>query len=249
MNIKYLADSYNTLVNDSVREQIFFDKHQHYRYTNYQDIKSSIYMNQHYMQYYMHGLAISMFLWPQHRKYMQYFIDTIPKYKRGKYLEIGPGHGLYIKNAIKYCSFDFYEAIDISPTSINLVKLMLKSIIRKNTHYHVHQKYFLTMDNSKKYDAIIMSEVLEHVENPTLYLKKTSKLADTDTYIFITTCINAAMLDHIYLFNSIKHLEDIVSKSGLKIKNKLIIPYKNKTLEESEKLKLPINIAMLLEIL
>jgi len=97
------------------------------------------------------------------------------------------------------------------------------------------------------YDAIIMGEVLEHVEQPDVFLKRIAELAKDDAYIYVTTCINAPAVDHIFLWRSTDELEKMIEGTGLKIKTPLRLPYEGKTLEESQAAELSINVAYVLE--
>ena len=78
-----------------------------------------------------------------------------------------------------------------------------------------------------------MGEVLEHVEQPEVFLRRIAELAKDDGYIFITTCINAPAVDHIYLWRTTDELEDMITASGLSIVEPLRLPYEGKSLEES----------------
>jgi 2-polyprenyl-3-methyl-5-hydroxy-6-metoxy-1,4-benzoquinol methylase len=91
-----------------------------------------------------------------------------------------------------------------------------------------------------------MGEVLEHVEQPELFLRRIAELAADDAFIFITTCINAPAVDHIYLWRTTDELEDMIRDSGLSIVEPLRLPYEGKTLEESRDQQLPINVAYVL---
>jgi len=72
-------------------------------------------------------------------------------------------------------------------------------------------------------------------------------IAKKNAYIFITTCINAPAIDHIYQFKDTKQVEDMFSDCGLRIKKQRILPYVGKTLEESMNLFLTINVGYILE--
>jgi hypothetical protein len=91
-----------------------------------------------------------------------------------------------------------------------------------------------------------MGEVLEHVERPELFLRRIAELAKDDAYVFITTCVNAPAVDHIFLWRTTDELEDMIIRSGLRIVQPLRLPYQGKTLEESREQSLPINVAYVL---
>jgi 2-polyprenyl-3-methyl-5-hydroxy-6-metoxy-1,4-benzoquinol methylase len=97
------------------------------------------------------------------------------------------------------------------------------------------------------FDAIVMGEVLEHVEQPDLFMKRICGLAAKDAYIFITTCIDAPVIDHIYLFESTQQIADLFTVCGLSIVEELFLPYEGTTLEESLARRLPISVAYVLK--
>ena len=71
-------------------------------------------------------------------------------------------------------------------------------------------------------------------------------MAADNAYIFITTCINSAAIDHIYLYRSVEDIQKQIISAGLTINKRLVVPYGNLSIEESENQDLPINIAMVL---
>ena len=91
-----------------------------------------------------------------------------------------------------------------------------------------------------------MGEVLEHVEQPEVFLRRIAELATDDAFIFITTCINAPAVDHIYLWRTTDELEEMIEASGLSIVEPLRLPYEGKSLEDSREERLPINVAYVL---
>lgn len=248
ITIEYLAKSYDLIVKDTFREQVYFRRHGHYRYQSYQEVAESVYHHPEYMNQYMYGLALSTFLWPNHLAMYRFFIDTLPKQRKGRYLEVGPGHGFYFMQAIHNCMYDFFQGIDISATSVKMTNSILSSkIFGKSADYLITQSDFFKWDSEKKFDCLVMAEVLEHVEQPLAFLKQLFELANDDAHVFITTCINAPAIDHIYLYPDIESLNAQINESGFSIIKQLIIPYSGKTLEETNASKLPINVAMVLE--
>jgi len=243
--IEYLGQCYDLIVKDTLREQFFLQKHKRYRYSTYAEVAASVYMNDEYMEMYMYGLAITSFLWPNHRQMRRFFLQQVPTTTTGRYLEIGPGHGIYLLSAMQKSAYDFFEGIDISPKSIELTRSLLDSGYFGNfANFELYCRDFLGERTAhRQYDAIVMGEVLEHVEEPRAFLRTIRSLAKKESFIYITTCINAPAIDHIYLFDSVDSLEQLIKSSGLSIVDKLVVPYENRSLEESVEQRMPVNVA------
>lgn len=249
-DLAYMADSYLTIVGDTFREQIYFMKHKEYRHKSYKDVAGHVYHNKDYMDQYMYGLAITSFLWPNHLDMGRFFVETLPRDKSGKYLDIGPGHGYYLMKAMELSSFNEFLGIDISEASIKQTQAIIDHFKPEfKDRFDLKMIDFLEAEGLKNgsYDAIVMGEVLEHVEQPDVFLKRIAELAKDDAYIYVTTCINAPAIDHIYLWRSTNELEKMIEGCNLKIKSPLRLPYEGKTLEESEAEDLSINVAYVLE--
>lgn len=204
LDIAYLAQCYDVIVKDTLREQIYFQRHKRYRYSTFAEVADSVYFDDEYMNKYMHGLAITAWLWPNHREMHRYFARCIPTDRQGTYLEVGPGHGVYMMTAMKRSQYDQFEGIDLSPTSVEMTTALLQSHgVPAGAQYDIYCSDFLQDDLRRdRYDAIVMGEVLEHVEQPLVFLQKIRELASDDAFIFITTPVNAPAIDHIYLFES-----------------------------------------------
>jgi 2-polyprenyl-3-methyl-5-hydroxy-6-metoxy-1,4-benzoquinol methylase len=246
-DLEYLACCYNLIVQDTFNNQLYFKRHQKYKYSSYSEVESLVYRNNDYMSMYMYGLAITAFLWKNHAEMKVFFTDNLPADQSGKYLEIGPGHGFHMMEAMQACKYDRFLGVDISPTSVALTKSILGSKHFGNfKSYEIKECDFLNWNSDEKFDAVVMGEVLEHVERPQSFLEKIADLTDENSHIHITTCINSPAIDHIYLFENAQQVTDIVQSSGLVVKKQLLVPYQGTTIEQSEKELLPINIALIL---
>jgi 2-polyprenyl-3-methyl-5-hydroxy-6-metoxy-1,4-benzoquinol methylase len=249
-DISYIAGCYITIVEDTLQEQIHFMKHREYRHKSYAEVAGHVYNNDDYMNRYMYGLAVTSFFWPNHLDIVRFFRKTLPKDKSGTYLEIGPGHGFYLINAMRSGLFSDFLGIDISNVSIRQTQRIVGHFKPDlKNHFKLEKKDFLDVKDLKEnsFDAIVMGEVLEHVEQPEKFIERIRALAKNDTYIFITTCINAPAVDHIYLWRSTGDLEGMIEGCGMTIKEALRLPYRGKTLEEAESENLAVNVAYVLE--
>ncbi len=239
-----IANSYMTVVDDFLTEQSYFRKNKKYRHSTFNEVKDKVYFSEDYMGRYMVGLSLTQYLWPNHKSLLDFFRDTFPQEMTGKYLEVGPGHGFYFANAIRLGKFKEYTAVDLSPKSLELTENMVRSIKGDKRFLEVD---FLSWATQEKFDAVVMGEVLEHVENPGAFLVKIHELTHPSSYIYITTCINSPAIDHIYLFQNADEVRKLITSSGLKVVNEKILFQENKSPEDSLRESLPINVGFVLK--
>ena len=247
LDMTYLAACYLTIVEDTLEEQLYFSRHGRYRHASFADVADAVYFDRAYMDRYMYGLAISTFLWPNHVAMARFFRASLPPGRRSRYLEVGPGHGFLLLAALDVGSFDECLAIDLSAASIEQTRSVI-SHFRPDAVLRLEERDFLEADDLEPgtFDTIVMGEVLEHVERPEAFLSRIAELATDGAFIFITTCINAPAVDHIYLWRTTDELEAMIVAAGLDIVEPLRLPYEGKTLEQSRDLRLPINVAYVL---
>jgi 2-polyprenyl-3-methyl-5-hydroxy-6-metoxy-1,4-benzoquinol methylase len=248
LSLDYLAASYNTIVNDTLAEQAFFEENKRYRWSRFDELAHSVYFDEVYMRKYMYGLAITAFLWPNHVALHDFFTRTFPRGLKGTYLEIGPGHGYYFMQSARLGDFERLLGVDISAASVALTRDIVRHFeIEKKCRVEIIETDFLTFhEENKEYSCIVMGEVLEHVEDPVRFLSTIARLSGPSTHIFVTTCINAPAVDHISLFRTGKDVEDIITSSGLDVVEACYVPYVGKTLEECEKASLAVNVGYVL---
>jgi len=219
-------------------ETVAFMHTEKYSSSTFQEVNKRVYANPETMEYYMHGLLLSQFLWKHHYQILEYFIKELPAFKgqANNYLEIGAGHGLYLSMAMKVLDKKVkFSVVDISQTSINLAK----------NFTDVNRVDFMLSDISDfkgnaRYAFITMGEVLEHVEDPLKLLSKLRELLDDDGAIFLTTPTNAPTIDHIYLFRNVTEIQALLKKAGFKILSEKQFPAENVSPERIEKLKITI---------
>jgi len=249
LSFEILAEAYDVFSKDTLKEQVYFIKHNRYRFSTYNEVASHVYRNNDYMRKYMYGLALTSFLWPNHLQVFKFFRDKLPKDLKGNYLDIGPGHGMFMMEAMRLSSYINFWGIDISSASVEITKNILNSgYFGQFKNCNIIHGDFLKWSINEKFDAIVMGDVLEHVENPCDFLNKVRNLSTISSYIYISTAINSPVIDHIYLFESKEHLINLIESCSFSIQDMLVVPYTGKTIEESEKNKLPIKIAMVLKI-
>lgn len=218
-----IAECYLTWCTYFMEERKYFVTHdEQYRNHTYAEIHA-YYQDKDYMKNYMVGLSISVYLLNIQRKNLVFFKEHCLKDKHvgGKYLEVGPGHGEYLSIAMENTNFDAYIGIDISPSSTERTSKFLNYYFRNKPdllrRLEIKCEDFFKFEENDKFDAIVISQVIEHVENPGDFLRKTRKLADKNALIFVSTAINSPFPDHIYHFHDSDEVRSLIRTSGLEI--------------------------------
>lgn len=213
-DLDYGIHSYLRMLSDIVVETMIFHETGEYNTKSFEEADERVYNNPEIMEYYMHALLMSQYLWVHHHDIYLFFQKHLPAYKSKvtNYLEIGAGHGMYISEAISiFGDNPTYDIVDLSPTSIDISKKFLKS---DKVNYNLVNIF--DYEPNKKYDFITMGEVLEHVEDPLSLLNRVSELLTDDGCLFLTVPANAPAIDHIYLFKNDKEIKELCEQAGFK---------------------------------
>jgi len=237
------VDAYLKMCNDMIKSQIYFMKTGKYPIENAEQAFKLVYNKDEEMKSYMIGLAISQFLWFSHYKIYQFLIKNINIEKDNikSYLEIGPGHGLFLKDASQILGNNVeFVAIDISKTSIDITRSIMNFLVKENKIKYIIMDIF-DYNTHKRFDFITMGEVLEHVNYPEILLSKFNKLLSDNGHGFISTCVNCPTIDHVYHFKCVNEIREIISNNGLIIKDELVLPVEDLPIDEIIKKKITIN--------
>ncbi len=134
-------------------------------------------------------LLFSCLFSPHRFRIMQLLDNRTEPVANGLFIGCGPGLEIeLVKNKMK----NLY-AYDI---------IIDEFIIEKHPEVIFKQEYFDGTNSEKKYDAIYLIEILEHLSDPYDLLLKTQKSLSNDGQIFLTTATNIPQFDHLYNFNA-----------------------------------------------
>jgi 2-polyprenyl-3-methyl-5-hydroxy-6-metoxy-1,4-benzoquinol methylase len=239
-----ICDNYDFICKIVREEEMFFRRHGKYRLEKFADANRLVYADIEYMSKYMDGLLLTQIYWSNHSAcyqfYKEIFLGNAP---RGyDYLEIGPGHGLLLYQAISDERSGSVTGWDLSQASIDHTREALKMLgARGKCPSLVLQDLYAVDDNSAKFDCITFSEVLEHLEDPKGALIKLRSLLKPGGRLFVNVPINSPAPDHLYLLRGPEEAIAAVSEAGFEIERAEFYPMTNHTLDQARKHKLTIS--------
>ena len=214
-------ESYCWLCKTFNEEQLFFYRHKRYRLSSFEEARVAVYSNTVYMKKYMEGLLISQLFWFNHAKSYLFHTSFINRFSAGfRYLEIGPGHGLYLSKVANLNNCALAEAWDFSAESLRQTSESLRKLgINKSVRLvESDVQCDITLASNTLFDAIVISEVLEHLEQPKKALETLRSLLAPNGRMFINFPINSPAPDHIYFLDSLDAVVRLVESAGLKVK-------------------------------
>jgi len=106
-----------------------------------------------------------------------------PFFKKGSLLELGSFKGDFTKRLLPY--FEDITCVEASDEAIKIAKSELGSKIK------FINSLFETATLPTKYDNIVLTHVLEHIDDPVLVLKRINEEWLSDTGQFFLVCPNA----------------------------------------------------------
>jgi 2-polyprenyl-3-methyl-5-hydroxy-6-metoxy-1,4-benzoquinol methylase len=241
------ADDYRFLCEKIVYpEEVFFRRSGKYRLKTFAEANEQVYSNEYFMSRYMNGLFVSDALWLNHASAMNDFAKVyLPITSQGGlHLEIGPGHGMLLHLALRFGRFRACSAWDVSATSVAHVRQVLEVLdISDRVDLQLRDLYSpkAVLENRGRFDTIVLSEVLEHLEQPRAALEIIRELLTETGTVWINVPANGPAPDHLFLLRTPREAEDIVRAAGLTIVRNVLFPVAGASLDRAIRQELPIS--------
>lgn len=247
-SLQDLAQDYRYLCQQIVLpEELHFRRHGEYRLKSFEDALRTVYQNAPFMTRYMNGLLLSDVVWINHCKCMQHyqkdFLASLPD--GADVLEIGPGHGLLLFLATQQHQLGTLNAWDISDASLELAAHTLTTLGNQRPVQLEKRDMFapdvLSDANAGRFDAIVLSEVLEHLETPQKAIETLHHLCKPGGKVWINVPANSPAPDHLYLVKSLEQVEELVQGCGFEVAQSVAFPTSGTTLEKAIQKELTVN--------
>jgi 2-polyprenyl-3-methyl-5-hydroxy-6-metoxy-1,4-benzoquinol methylase len=243
--IRTLASDYRFLCEEiSLPEELHFRRHDSYRLKSFEEALRTIYNDGPFMTRYMNGLLVSDVLWVNHCRGLQHYAEVYLNSLKAdaQLLEIGPGHGLLLYLATQNPNIGNLFAWDVSESSLEMSRHALKALgATKSVRFELRNildASIMETCNANRFDGIVFSEVLEHLEEPEKALRALFHLCKPDGRVWINVPANCPMPDHLYLVREPKQAEDLVRSVGFEVLDTAHFPMTGVTLERAIRQKL-----------
>jgi len=224
-------------------EEFYFRRHGKYRLSSFEQAYAEIYNNDAYMSRYVNGILISQLIWTPHARALDYFRTTfLPGNKPGsRYLEVGPGHGLFLYFATQEPAIAALEAWDVSESSIRATRRALGLLGVTRPIAFERQDILNATPPEAAFDSAVISEVLEHLDFPERALATLRRALKPGGRIFINAPVNSPAPDHIYLWRTTDEFIAFVGAQGFEIEAAEFMPVTGASLERAKRQELSIS--------
>lgn len=205
---------------DSMKLQVKFQKTKEYDNKTYEEAASEVYQNKEYMfGLYLPGILLSHYLWRhhflQHVFFLEKFLPLVGEGDGKVFYDIGVGTGFYSKEMLTRTKLKG-KGFDLSPHSLAHT-LMLLGAHNVAERYEANLRDIIKEPVTPAADYLVNIEVLEHLEDPQLFLNSLAKMLKPGGYGLISAAINAPNADHIYLYRNSDEVASQLVKAGFEI--------------------------------
>jgi 2-polyprenyl-3-methyl-5-hydroxy-6-metoxy-1,4-benzoquinol methylase len=241
-----LVDDYRYLCETlMLPEELYFRRHGRYRLSRFEDAERECYADPVLMGRYMNGVLLSGVFWDNHaRAFASYHDNYLPRLPAGaSHLEIGPGHGFLLLLAARQKNIARLTGWDVSPTSVAHTTTMLETlgVARPVSLTCMNLFEAASASADEGFDSIVMSEILEHLEDPVAALRAASRQLKPGGLLWVNVPANSPAPDHIYLIGGLEEAIELVRAADLEVVDSVAIPMTGATLEKAISRKLTVS--------
>ena len=223
--------------------ELYFRRHGRYERSKFEEAYRDVYSKPDVMEKYLNGLLLSGVFWHNHACaltfYRAQFLPMLPQ--DYTHLEIGPGHGALLYLTVTDPRSGIVKGWDVSPGSIEATRRTLQVIGIDHKVELVCQDMFDAPSQVDTFDSIVVSELLEHLEDPLRALRSLIKYLKPGGRILVNMPANSPAPDHLYLIDKPEEMTDLMKSAGFVIEKSELFPMTGYGLERCLKDKLTIN--------
>jgi 2-polyprenyl-3-methyl-5-hydroxy-6-metoxy-1,4-benzoquinol methylase len=234
-----------------VPEELHFRRTGEYRLKTFDEALRTVYSNTQFMARYMNGLLMTGVLWANHtRAWHHYNEQFLPRLANGtELLEIGPGHGFLVYLASRSPHVATLTAWDVSQASLDACRHATEVLgVSRAVAFELQDIFnpaIADTSHAGRYDAIVLSEVLEHLEDPKRALRSLYSLCKPGGMVWINVPANSPAPDHLFLLRSPQEADALLQEAGFQIIESASFPTGDVSSERAIKQALTISCAII----
>lgn len=230
---RQVASDYRWTCDRLREEELFFHREGRYRLSTFDAAMAEVYSDHAYMARYVNGLLLTQVLWFNHVATFEMFLHRVlgAQTTPYDYLEVGPGHGLAVYFAAASPLSRHLEAWDVSAVSLRETRAALDKLGATKPVVLTEVDILKADRSERRFDLVVISEVLEHLERPDQALRFLHTALNDDGRIFINVPLNSPSPDHIYLLSSPEDVTDLVEGAGFAVESMELYATQAKRLE------------------
>ena len=246
--LRQLAENYRWTCDRLREEELHFHREGGYRLSAFEEADREVYSNDAYMERYVDGLLLSQVLWYNHVASCDFYFRNAPGLLRpdARFLEIGPGHGLMTYLALRDFGLRSATAWDLSPVSVAHTRQALATLGFSEEKVSCEVRDAMSVTGSEgPFDLVVLSEVLEHIEQPRFVMERLRSVVAEDGLVFANVPINSPSPDHIYLMRTPDEARALLTGTGFEIVKESMHATQGKPLERALKTAVSVSVNML----
>lgn len=243
-----VAADYRWTCDQLREEELFFHREGRYRRSTFAAALADIYSDHDYMLRYVNGLLLTQILWFNHAATLDMLVTDVLARQTTPfdYLEVGPGHGLMVWFAAHHPHARHLEAWDVSAVSLAETHAALTTMgVTKPVTLTEMDILGPTPTLARPYNLIVISEVLEHLEDPARALAFLRSAIAPDGTIFINVPLNSPSPDHIYLFETPDEVRTLVETAGFRVETLTPFVTQNRDLAKALKNRITVSVGVI----
>jgi len=190
--------------------QVKLNRTKEYQYRSFKEVEERVYKNSMMSDYYLDGLALSQYLWPNHYKMNRFLIDGLRQagaFNRAIDVPCGPGVQSWLIR--RHLRINSMSICDLSEYSVRYAR-KLHQYFGEAGAFDASRRSIEECDS--EFELVVNGELLEHVEDPARMLTMLDRLLAKDGIVYLTTAIFAAAIDHIYMFRSVQQVREMLEE-------------------------------------
>jgi SAM-dependent methyltransferase len=216
-NAETVADDYRWLCGMLREEELNFARTGAYRYATFEDALKYVYSDEALMARYMHGLLFSHVLWFGFAASLHFFLQRLEARlpKNGRVLEVGPGHGLLLYLALTRLNAAEVHGWDVSQVSLDQTAEAM-ALLGASAELRI-QDMNRVEPGADNFDLVILSHLLEHLEDPVTALKSMRGAIAKGGKLLVNIPTNAPNPDHLILLRHPDEALQMVRDGGFNV--------------------------------